>query len=276
MNSVRRVAETVAETGAVRAQQSAAPFLRLDGVVKNFGGVQALRGASLDIRPGEVVSLVGDNGAGKSTLVKSIMGVHPPDSGTIEIEGRQATISHPDHARRLGIEAIYQDLALVGTFDLGDNFFLGQEIMKTWLGGLVRVLDKREMRRRAQRILRQDVGIPFGQPYSPANVLSGGQRQAIAIGRAVHARARMIIMDEPMAALGVEETERVMAIIEGLRARGIAVLLVSHNLEHVFRVTDRIAVMHRGRVSAVHHKSHVTRAQIVTLIMGAELEAGSG
>ena len=248
------------------------PFLRLEGIAKSFGGVQALRGASLEVRSGEVVGLVGDNGAGKSTLVKVIMGVHPPDTGTIEIEGRREEITHPDHARHLGIEAIYQDLALVGTFDLGDNFFLGREIMKSFLGGLFQVLDKKRMRREAQRILQEEVGIRMDQPFNPANVMSGGQRQAIAIGRAVHARARMIIMDEPMAALGVEETERVMDIIEGLRMRGLAVLLVSHNLDHVFRVTDRIAVMHRGMVSAVRHKIDVTRAEVVAFIMGAELE----
>ena len=257
------------------APSADSPFLRLAGVSKSFGGVQALRGADLAVRLGEVLSLVGDNGAGKSTLVKTIMGVHPPDAGTIEIEGRRETIPHPDHARRLGIEAIYQDLALVGTFDLGDNFFLGREIMKPYLGGLIRILDKKRMRQEAQRILGEEVGIRMDQPFSPANVMSGGQRQAIAIGRAVHAQMRMIIMDEPMAALGVEETERVMTIIDGLRSRGHAVLLVSHNLEHVFRVTDRIAVMHRGSVLAVRHKHEVSRADVVAMIMGSELEASA-
>ena len=264
------------DVAASTASAAGVPFLRLEGISKSFGGVQALRGASLEVRSGEVLSLVGDNGAGKSTLVKVIMGVHPPDAGAIEVEGRREEVTHPDHARQLGIEAIYQDLALVGTFDLGDNFFLGREIMKSFAGGLVKVLDKKRMREEAQRILREEVGIHFDQPFSPANVMSGGQRQAIAIGRAVHARARMIIMDEPMAALGVEETERVMDIIDGLRTRGLAVLLVSHNLEHVFRVTDRIAVMHRGVVSAVRHKSDVTRAEVVGLIMGTELEPASG
>ena len=260
---------------ATAASTTGIPFLRLIGISKSFGGVQALRSASLEVRLGEVVSLVGDNGAGKSTLVKTIMGVHSPDAGILEIEGRPETVSHPDHARRLGIEAIYQDLALVGTFDLGENFFLGREIIKPLAGGLIRILDKKRMRREAQRILRDEVGIQIDQPFSPANVMSGGQRQAIAIGRAVHAQVRMIIMDEPMAALGVEETERVMTIIKGLRERGLAVLLVSHNLEHVFRVTDRIAVMHRGTVSVVRHKCDISRAETVALIMGAELERES-
>ncbi len=272
------VTQDVASSGSAvptTAPAADSPFLRLAGVSKSFGGVQALRGADLAVHLGEVLSLVGDNGAGKSTLVKTIMGVHPPDSGTIEIEGRRETISHPDHARRLGIEAIYQDLALVGTFDLGDNFFLGREIMKPYLGGLIRILDKKRMRQEARRILDEEVGIRMDQPFSPANVMSGGQRQAIAIGRAVHAKVRMIIMDEPMAALGVEETERVMTIIGGLRSRGLAVLLVSHNLEHVFRVTDRIAVMHRGNVLAVRDKNEVSRADVVAMIMGSGLEASA-
>ena len=131
------------DVAAFDASAPDVPFLRLDGISKSFGGVQALRGASLEVRSGEVISLVGDNGAGKSTLVKVIMGVHPPDAGTIEIRGRQEEITHPDHARHLGIDAIYQDLALVGTFDLGDNFFLGREIMKSFAGGLFKVLDKK-------------------------------------------------------------------------------------------------------------------------------------
>lgn len=248
-----------------------APFLRLDGIEKNFSGVRALRGASLEVRSGEVVSLVGDNGAGKSTLVKTITGVFQPDAGTIEVDGVDVFIDHPDHARRLGIEAMYQDLALVGTFDLAGNFFLGRELTRPVLGGLIRILDKKRMRTEALTVLRTRVGIEMDNPFSPTFVLSGGQRQAIAIGRAIRAKARMIIMDEPTAALGVEETERVMTTIESLRSQGLAVLLVSHNLEHVFRVTDRIAVMHRGVVSAVCHKDELTRAQVVALIMGADL-----
>ena len=263
-------------TATAPAEPAGAAFLRLDRIEKNFGGVRALRGASLVVRSGEVVSLVGDNGAGKSTLVKTITGVLQPDAGTIEVDGHNVTVSHPDHARRLGIEAMYQDLALVGTFDLGGNFFLGRELTRSFLGGLIRVLDRKRMRAEALAVLRTGVGIEIDNPFSPAFVMSGGQRQAIAIGRAIRARARMIIMDEPTAALGVEETERVMTIIEGLRSQGLAVLLVSHNLEHVFRVTDRIAVMHRGVVSALCRKDDVTRAQVVALIMGADLAAIAG
>ncbi|MEO1091707.1 MAG: ATP-binding cassette domain-containing protein [Pseudomonadota bacterium] len=246
-------------------------LVALEGVTKNFGGVRALHDASLAVEAGEVVGLVGDNGAGKSTLIKTITGVHQPDGGRLLIDGRPVTIASPEQARELGIEAIYQDLALVGTFDLGSNFFLGREPVRTYLGGLVRLLDRRRMREEAQAVLRERVGIEITNPYSPAFVLSGGQRQAIAIGRAIHAEARLIIMDEPTAALGVEETERVLAIIETLREQGVAVILVSHTLEHVFRVTDRIAVMHRGGVTAVVQREDVTRAEVVGLIMGSTI-----
>ena len=260
-------------TPTAPAASAGVPFLCLNSIEKSFGGVRALRGASLEVCSGEVVSLVGDNGAGKSTLVKTITGVFQPDAGTIEVDGHKVTVSHPDHARRLGIEAMYQDLALVGTFDLGGNFFLGRELTRSFLGGLIRVLDKKRMREEALTVLRTGVGIEIDNPFSPTFVMSGGQRQAIAIGRAIRAQARIIIMDEPTAALGVEETERVMIIIESLRSQGLAVLLVSHNLEHVFRVADRIAVMHRGVVSAICRKDEVTRAQVVALIMGADLAA---
>jgi simple sugar transport system ATP-binding protein len=238
---------------------------------KSFGGVEALRGADLEVRKGEVLALVGDNGAGKSTLIKAIMGVHQPNAGTITLDGRETVIAHPDEARRLGIEAIYQDLALVGTFDLVRNFFLGREKMKSYLGGLIRVLDKDAMRKEAMDVLENRVGISIGNPYASAYVLSGGQRQAVAIGRAIDSDARLIIMDEPTAALGVEETERVLAIIDRLREQGLTVLVISHNLEHVFRCADRIAVMHAGRVTAQMRRDEVTRQEVVGHIMGTQL-----
>lgn len=262
----------------IEASEQASPaivagevLLSLKGLRKSFGGVEALRGADLEVREGEVLALVGDNGAGKSTLIKAIMGVHQPDSGTITLDGHEIVITHPDEARRLGIEAIYQDLALVGTFDLVRNFFLGREKMKSYLGGLIRVLDRDAMRKEAMSVLEDRVGISIGNPYASAYVLSGGQRQAVAIGRAINSDARLIIMDEPTAALGVEETERVLAIIGRLREQGLTVLIISHNLEHVFRCADRIAVMHGGRVTAQMRRDEVTRQQVVGHIMGTRL-----
>ena len=247
--------------------------LSLRDIKKTFGGVEALQGASLDVVAGKVTALVGDNGAGKSTLIKAVMGVHQPTSGSIWIDGRETTVADPEAARQLGLEAIYQDLALVGTFDLVSNFFLGHEITKSYLGGLVTVLDKKAMRAEAMKVLTEQVGIHIGNPYASAFVMSGGQRQAVAIGRAIHSDARLIIMDEPTAALGVEETERVLSIIERLREQGLTVLVVSHNLEHVFRCADYIAVMHRGQVTAVLPTSDVTREEVVAHIMGSRLSA---
>lgn len=243
-------------------------MLSMRDIRKTFGGVEALRGASLDIAKGSVTALVGDNGAGKSTFIKIVMGVHQPTSGSILMSGREVVIPDPEAARNLGIEAIYQDLALVGTFDLVQNFFLGKELTRPLLGGLLRILDKRAMRTEAMNVLKQRVGIRIGNPYAGAYVMSGGQRQAIAIGRAIYSSAQLIIMDEPTAALGVEETERVLQIIERLKEQGLTVLVISHNLEHVFRCADTIAVMHRGTVTAHLPKASVTRQEVVTHIMG--------
>ncbi len=245
--------------------------LSLRDIKKSFGGVEALQGASLDVVSGKVTALVGDNGAGKSTLIKTVMGVHQPTSGSIWIDDQETTIASPDVARKFGLEAIYQDLALVGTFDLVSNFFLGHEKTKSYLGGLINVLDKKAMREEAIQVLTEQVGINIGNPYASAFVMSGGQRQAVAIGRAIHSDARLIIMDEPTAALGVEETERVLTIIERLREQGLTVLVISHNLEHVFRCADFIAVMHRGQVTAVLPTSDVTRQDVVAHIMGSRL-----
>lgn len=248
-------------------------LLSLRDIKKTFGGVEALRGASLDIIKGEVTALVGDNGAGKSTFIKTIMGVHQPTSGSIHMNGREIVVADPEAARNLGIEAIYQDLALVGTFDLVQNFFLGREKVKTYLGGLISVLDKAAMRAEAMQVLTERVGIRIGNPYAGAFVMSGGQRQAVAIGRAIHSDAQLIIMDEPTAALGVEETERVLQIIERLKEQGLTVLVISHNLEHVFRCADKIAVMHRGQVTAQLRKDAATRQDVVGHIMGSRLHA---
>jgi len=264
------------ETDAASAACPAAAedvLLSLEDVRKSFGGVDALRGATLAVAEGRVTALVGDNGAGKSTLIKIIMGVHQPTSGRISVNGAETVIPDPEAARRLGLEAIYQDLALVGTFDLAGNFFLGRELMKSYLGGLIKVVDKRRMRAEAMDVLKRRVGIDIGNPYASAYVLSGGQRQALAIGRAIHSEARLVIMDEPTAALGVEETERVLQIIERLREQGLTVLVISHNLEHVFRCADTIAVMHRGQVTAHVRKDDVTREDVVSQIMGSRLNA---
>lgn len=258
--------------GEVTPPPSGVPHVDMTGIVKRFGGVVALRGVDLDVRKGEVLGLVGDNGAGKSTLIKVLTGVHPADEGTMRIHGREVVVDHPDKARALGIETIYQDLALVPTFDLPSNFFLGRELTKSYLGGLVKVTDKRTMREVAMSVVRDQVGLAINNPYAPAATMSGGQRQAVAIGRALYEQADLVIMDEPTAALGVEEQEKVLDIIRTLKGRGVTVIMISHTLEHVFAVSDRIAVMHNGSLTALRPTSEVTRTEIVGLIMGTHLE----
>jgi ABC-type sugar transport system ATPase subunit len=191
----------------------------------------------------------------------------------MHLNGIETVIPNPDKASSEGLEAIYQDLALVGTFDVASNFFLGREITKSWLGGLITIVDKRRMRAEAMKVLKERVGINIGNPYSSANVMSGGQRQALAIGRAIHTDAKLIIMDEPTAALGVEETERVLQIIERLTEQGLTVLLISHNLEHVFRCADTVAVMHRGQVTAHLRTNEVSRQDVIGHIMGSTINS---
>jgi len=257
--------------GEVTPPPSGQLHVEMSGIVKRFGGVTALRGVDLDIRKGEVLGLVGDNGAGKSTLIKVLTGVHPADEGTIRVHGRDVVIDHPDQAREMGIETIYQDLALVPTFDLPSNFFLGRELTKSYLGGWIKLTDKNAMREVAMSVIREQVGLAIHNPYAPAATMSGGQRQAVAIGRALYEQADLVIMDEPTAALGVEEQEKVLDIIRTLKSRGVTVIMISHTLEHVFSVADRIAVMHNGSLTALRDTTDVTRTEVVGLIMGTHL-----
>lgn len=241
----------------------------LVGIRKTFGGVVALDDVSLEVGAGEVVALVGDNGAGKSTLVKVIAGVHQPDAGTVLVDDEPCSFSTARDSRAKGIEVVYQDLALAEHQEVYMNMFLGREISRTPL----KLLDKRKMKRRTEEILDElDVHIP----YSSAIVrnLSGGQRQGVAIGRAVHWAERLVLMDEPTAALGVQETSRVEDTIKKMRTRGLAVLLVSHNLEQVFRLADRIYVLRRGRMVGDREVAATTGDEIVSMITG--LSAGSG
>ena len=266
------MATDVSPSRRAGAPPGAAPGVHggVRGVSQRLGGGGAREPKDLAVRRGEVLAIVGDNGAGKSTLIKVLTGVHPADGGTIEIDGRVVRVDHPDVAKAHGIETIYQDLALVPTFDLGTNFFLGRELRTRWLGFLP-ALDVARMRREALAVIRDRVGLEITNPYAPAAVMSGGQRQAVAIGRALYAEAHLVIMDEPTAALGVEEQEKVLAIIGRLKAQGVTVVVISHNLEHVFRVCDRIVVMHNGHKLAERDRAASTKAEIVGLIMGSDI-----
>jgi ABC-type sugar transport system ATPase subunit len=223
-----------------------APLFEAREVVKRFGRVIALRGASFDLRPREVHAVVGDNGAGKSTLIKIISGVLQPDAGELRLAGEPVTVHHPREARALGIETVYQDLALADDLDAAANLFLGREDLLppplSWLG----FLDKRGMRRRTEEEMRRlKIGIQSVQ--QPVHNLSGGQRQGIAVARAIAWGTRIVIMDEPTAALGVRESAQVLELIREVRNHGLAVIMISHNLQETFAVADRITVMRLGR-----------------------------
>jgi ABC-type sugar transport system ATPase subunit len=245
----------------------AGSILQVRGATIRFGGVEALRNVDFDVHPGEVVALAGDNGAGKSTLIKVISGVYVPSAGEVRFLGERAPFGDPQAARSRGIETIYQDLALADNLDVGSNIFLGREPMKRAFG--LPVIDRARMATVAAEVLaRLDIHIPDRKLGGPVRMLSGGQRQAIAIGRAIYWNARLLIMDEPTAALGVPEQRKVMALIRGLKSQGVAVILVSHNLHDIFGVADRIVVMRRGEVVGERTTSLTDGDEIVRLMVG--------
>jgi ABC-type sugar transport system ATPase subunit len=248
---------------AVPAQNGTPPLLEARGISKSFLHVQALDDVDFRVDPGEVVALVGDNGAGKSTLMKTLCGAYQPDAGSIVFDGRPVAMRTPRDAIALGIAVVYQDLALVDHRDVASNVFLGREPTR---GAAV---DKPRMVREAREVLNNlKVTIPSVQTL--VGLLSGGQRQAVAIARAVHQGGRLIFMDEPTAALGVREQAKVLRLIEDLRSRGTAVVVVSHNLQHVFSIADRIVVLRGGRNAGERKKAETTPEDIVRLIVGAD------
>ena len=253
------------------------PVLEARDIVKSFGRVQALRGASFTVFPGEVVALVGDNGAGKSTLVKTLVGVHPPDSGEIRFGGRAVEIPTPHASRALGIETVYQDLSLAPELDPAANMFLGREIRRDGVLGKLGVRDKKAMRRRSDEAFRE-LGVRIQDTGAPVANMSGGQRQGIAICRAVTWADKVVFMDEPTAALGVVQTRNVLEQIKRVREQGLSVVLISHNLPEVFEVADRIEVLRLGRRVARLKPQDVTMEDVVAAMTGASTfhEEGSG
>lgn len=243
-------------------------MLRVHQLVKRFGGLTAVNKVDFEVYPGEVVGLVGDNAAGKSTLIKCIAGVHQPEEGEIYFEGKRVHFSHPIEARDAHIETIYQDLALAGNLNVGANIFMGREITKRYLGGLIKVLDDEFMLKESKKLLAQlKIHIPdFEQEIE---TLSGGQRQAVAIARAVYWQAKLMIMDEPTNNLGVVEQRQVLELVRELKAQGVPVILISHTLPDVFAVTDRIVVMHRGHKVTDKKTSETDSQEIVQYMVGA-------
>ncbi|GAB2688385.1 ATP-binding cassette domain-containing protein [Thalassiella azotivora] len=242
------------------------PVLSLRGVSKRFGAVQALSDVSLDVHAGEVVALVGDNGAGKSTLVKVIAGVHPPDAGQVRFAGRPVTIDGPAAAQRTGIATVFQDLALCDNLDVVANLFLGNESLT---GGL---LDEVEMERRSWELLRR-LSAKIPSVRIPVASLSGGQRQTVAIARSLLGAPKVVMLDEPTAALGVAQTAEVLNLVETLRDQGLAVILISHNMADVMAVADRISVLRLGRNNGDFDVNTTTHEQVVAAITGATTNA---
>ncbi|MBE3559883.1 MAG: sugar ABC transporter ATP-binding protein [Ktedonobacteraceae bacterium] len=246
------------------------PILQVKDLSRHFGGLVAVDRVSLEVHAGEVVGLLGDNGAGKSTLIKMISGVYQPSGGQILFDGREVSFASPLEARRLGIETIYQDLALCENLDAGANIFLGREPRRRFLG-VFEYLDRPYIYKEARKVLDQlDIRIP--DLRRPIRLLSGGQRQAVAIARAVYWNARLMIMDEPTAALGIPEQMKVLALVRTLRERGVPVIIISHNLQDVFAVADRIIVMRRGRKVGERPAAATNHSEIVGLMVGADTD----
>jgi ABC-type sugar transport system ATPase subunit len=246
------------------------PLLEARGIAKSFLHVQALAGVDFRVYPGETVALVGDNGAGKSTLMKILCGAYHADRGDVFLDGQPVTIRNPHDAQALGIAVVYQDLALVNQRDVASNVFLGREPRSVF-----GVVDKTRMVRESRDVLqRLKINIP--SVYAQVGLLSGGQRQAVAIARAVHQGGRLIFMDEPTAALGVQEQAKVLKLIEDLKAEGAAIVVVSHNLQHVFHVADRIVVLRGGRNAGERLKAQTSPEEIVRMIVGAEMIVPAG
>ncbi|HET6943907.1 MAG TPA: ATP-binding cassette domain-containing protein [Gaiellaceae bacterium] len=245
-----------------------APLLEARGIQKHFGHVVALASANFELAPNEVHAIVGDNGAGKSTLIKIVSGVYHADGGELLLDGKPITISNPREARQLGIETVYQDLALADHLDAAANLFLGREEYLPGLLGRLGFLDRKTMRRRAEEEMRRlKIGI---KSVDQAVVnLSGGQRQAVAVARAIAWGRRIVIMDEPTAALGVRESSMVLELIKEVRSHGLSIIMISHNLPEVFAVADRITVLRLGRTIRTLRTSETTLEAVVGMMTGA-------
>lgn len=245
------------------------PVLEARGLVKSYGQVVALNGADFELLPGEILAIIGDNGAGKSTLIKALSGALQPEEGEIRLDGEAVNFRSPRDARKAGIETVYQDLAVAPALDIASNVFLGRETRRRGpLGRVLRLLDKRGMRRDAARHF-EELGIGIQSIGQAVENLSGGQRQGVAVARAATWARRLVIMDEPTAALGVKETRQVLDLILRVRERGLPVILISHDMPHVFELADRIHIMRLGRrVAVVTPKTH-SMPEAVAIMTGA-------
>jgi len=250
-----------------------APILATKGISKSFGPVQALDGVDFEVSRGEVLALVGDNGAGKSTLIKAIAGIYSIDAGEFFFEGERVSIRGPNDSTRLGIATVYQDLALCDNLDVVANLFLGQEELAAGPARAIRALDETAMEQRSHELLDQ-LSVTIPSVRSEVGTLSGGQRQQVAVARSLLGEPKVVMLDEPTAALGVPQTKQVLALIKRLRERDLGVIVVSHNLANVFEVCDRIFVLRLGRKAGDFDARETTEEQIVGAITGAEFGNG--
>jgi simple sugar transport system ATP-binding protein len=249
-------------------------ILEVRGLTKRFGGLTAVDHVDVQVFPGEVVGLLGDNGAGKSTLIKMVSGVYHPDEGQIFFQGKEIKLASPMNALDLGIETLYQDLALAENLDVFSNIFMGREKTKPFLG-VIPVLDDEFMHKESKKVLnRLEIEIPSLR--SLIKNLSGGQRQAVAIGRSIYWDAKLLIMDEPTAALGVHEQRKVLDLVRVLRAQNIPIIIISHQLYDIFSVTDRLVIMRRGKKVAERNTKETTPDEVVGLITGSQEVAQTG
>jgi D-xylose transport system ATP-binding protein len=243
-------------------------LLALQGVSKSFGPVEALSEVDFEVRPAEVVALVGDNGAGKSTLVKAIAGIHAIDGGKVLFEGQEVRIHTPSDATDLGIATVYQDLALCDNLDVVENLFLGREEIASGAGAITHQLDETDMEQRSHELL-ENLAVTITDVRSEVGTMSGGQRQQVAIARSLLGEPKVVMLDEPTAALGVRQTAMVLALVKRLRERGLGVVMISHNLADVFEVADRIYVLRLGREAGNFNASDVSQDKVVGAITGA-------
>lgn len=253
---------------SVGTQQT--PVLQAVGITKSYGHVKALRGVDFEVMPGEIVAIIGDNGAGKSTLIKCLSGAETPDSGQLFLNGKEVSFTGPSSSRAAGIETVYQTLAVSPSLDIASNLFLGRERRKPGiLGKVFRMLDNKGMREEASKQLN-DLGILTVQNMrQPVDTLSGGQRQAVAVARAAAFGSALVILDEPTAALGVRESGRVLDLIRRVRDEGMPVIVISHNMPHVFEIADRIHIQRLGRRATVVTPQSHTPAEAVAIMTGA-------
>uniref|UniRef100_UPI000D11FF45 ATP-binding cassette domain-containing protein n=1 Tax=Kitasatospora phosalacinea TaxID=2065 RepID=UPI000D11FF45 len=248
---------------------TATPVIQARGLVKRYGHVTAIDGADFDLLPGEVLAVIGDNGAGKSSLIKALTGAVTPDEGEIRLNGEVIRFNGPQDARAHGIETVYQDLAVAASMDIASNMFLGRELRRPGpLGSVLRMVDKKRMREEAAAHMA-DLKIGLRSLTQPVETLSGGQRQAVAVARAVAWARSVVVMDEPTAALGVKESGQVLDLIRRVRDKGLPVILISHNMPHVFEIADRIHVHRMGRREALIKPSDYSMSEVVAIMTGA-------